>query len=219
MFEWISGTLESLGVVGVGLLMLLENFIPPLPSEFIMPLAGFLAERDGISFSGAVIAGSAGSLVGAVGWYWLGRRTDEERFRQWVDAHGRWLTLSCADLDRAKSWFERHGGLTLMVGRLIPGVRTFVSVPAGFARTPFLPFVLYSTVGTVVWTGALAFTGRLLGGQYDKVAAYLEPVSWIVIGGLVIWYLYRVARWTPTGRRTRPEARRPADGAPRERSA
>lgn len=199
MFEWISNTMNSLGAVGVGMLMLLENFIPPLPSEFIMPLAGFLSQHDGIGFWNVVIAGAVGSLLGAVGWYWVGRSTDERRFRSWVEEHGRWLTLNCDDLDRAMDWFARRGGATLVIGRLIPGVRTFVSIPAGFAGTPFVPFLLYSAAGTVLWTGALAFAGRMLGSQYDKVSAYLEPVSWIGLAAIVAWYLYRVMRWKPTG--------------------
>lgn len=195
MFDWISSTMNSLGGLGIALLMLLENVFPPVPSELIMPLAGFLSERDHLSIWTVILAGSAGSLAGALGWYWVGRTLGEQRFRRWVDDHGRWLTLSCSDLDRSKEWFAQHGGRAVLLGRLIPGVRTFVSVPAGFAEMPFGPFLFYSTLGTTAWTAALAFAGRLLGHEYDEVSTYLEPVSWTVLGGIAVWYAYRVMRW------------------------
>jgi membrane protein DedA with SNARE-associated domain len=160
-----------------------------------MPLAGFLAERDEMAFWPIVIAGSVGSVAGALGWYWVGRSVGERRFRKWVDEHGRWLTLSCDDLDRAKDWFGRHGGSAVFIGRLIPGIRTFVSVPAGFAEMPFGPFLLYSTLGTAMWTTALAVAGRLLGSRYDQVSTYLEPVSWAILAGIAALYVYRVVRW------------------------
>jgi membrane protein DedA with SNARE-associated domain len=112
-----------------------------------------------------------------------------------VDAHGRWLTLSCEDLDRAKGWFDRHGGAAVFIGRLIPGIRTFISVPAGFAEMPFAPFLAYSTAGTALWTAALAIAGRMLGSQYDQVSTYLGPISWIVLGGILVLYVYRVVKW------------------------
>jgi membrane protein DedA with SNARE-associated domain len=195
MFEWISNIMSSLGELGVALLMLLENVFPPIPSELIMPLAGFISERGGLSFWPVILAGSAGSLAGALAWYWVGRAVGERRFRSWVDDHGRWLTLSCEDLDRAKGWFDRHGGAAVFIGRLIPGIRTFISVPAGFAEMPFVPFLLYSTVGTTLWTAALAYAGRLLGSQYEKVSTYLGPVSWVVLGAILILYIYRVITW------------------------
>jgi membrane protein DedA with SNARE-associated domain len=195
MFDWISGTMASMGEIGVALLMLLENVFPPIPSELIMPLAGFISERGGLSFWPVVAAGSAGSLAGALAWYWVGRSVGERRFRVWVDAHGRWLTLSCEDLDRAKGWFDRHGGAAVFIGRLIPGIRTFISVPAGFAEMPFAPFLAYSTAGTALWTAALAIAGRMLGSQYDQVSTYLGPISWIVLGGILVLYVYRVVKW------------------------
>jgi membrane protein DedA with SNARE-associated domain len=195
MFEWIVGVMENIGVAGVALLMLLENVFPPLPSELVMPLAGFISTRDTMPFWPAVIAGTLGSLVGTVGWYILGRAVGERRVRAWIDAHGRWLGVRGSDLDRAASWFKRRGGIAVFFGRLIPGVRTFISLPAGIAAMPIVPFLLYSTVGTAIWTVTLAYAGRLLGSQYELVEQYLGPVAWIVLGVIVALYVVRVVRY------------------------
>lgn len=164
-----------------------------------MPLAGFVAEQGGVSFWGAVAAGTVGSLLGAVGWYAVGRSVGERRLRAWVERHGRWLTLSGDDVDTAKRWFARHGGAAVFVGRLVPGVRTLISVPAGFASMPVLPFVLYSAAGTAVWTVALAYAGRVLGSQYARVGSVLEPAGLVVLALVVGAYVVRVARWKGRG--------------------
>ena len=192
MFDWIVNIVRSLGYPGVALLTFLENVVPPIPSELIMPLAGFIASRDGFTVAGAIAAGSIGSLAGAIGWYWVGRRVGEDRVRRFVRRHGRWAGLSGSDIDRALAWFRRHGGLAVLIGRLIPAVRTFISLPAGFARMPVLSFVLYTTAGTVAWTAALTYAGVLLGRNYEAVERYLGPASWVVVGGIVAWYLYKV---------------------------
>ena len=195
MFEWITGVVSEMGTLGVAVLMFLENIFPPIPSELVMPLAGFVAQREQLSFWEAIVAGSIGSLLGAVAWYRVAQVVGEKRLRAWVDRNGRWLTLSCADIDKAKGWFDRHGGVSVMIGRLIPGVRTFISVPAGFARMQPVPFVLYSAVGTVLWTTALAYAGRLLGGNYEKVGRYLDPVVWVLLSAFLVAYVVRLVRW------------------------
>ena len=195
MLDWITDLVRGMGAPGVGLLMFLENVFPPIPSEVIMPLAGFVAEQGGLNFWAAVVAGAVGSLVGATGWYWVGRSVGERRLRAWVDRHGRWLTLSGDDVDTAKHWFERHGGFAVFVGRLVPGVRTLISVPAGFAAMPLLPFLLYSAAGTALWTVALAVAGRMLGSQYERVSRVLEPAGAVVLALIAALYAVRVVRW------------------------
>lgn len=208
MFEWMAGLVQSLGALGVAFLMLLENVFPPIPSELVMPLAGFVAARGGMSFWPMVLAGAAGSLAGALLWYFIGRRIGERRLRRWVDDHGRWLTLSCDDMDRAQDWFERRGRSAVFVGRLIPGVRTFISLPAGFSGMPMHSFIAYSAAGTLLWTAALAYAGRLLGSQYERVGSYLEPVSWLVIGSIVLLYIVRLVRQNRTrGAESKKDAR------------
>jgi membrane protein DedA with SNARE-associated domain len=138
-----------------------------------------------------------GSLLGAVGWYYVGRAVGERRLRRWVNRHGRWLTLSGEDVDAAVRWFARHGGFAVFVGRLVPGVRTLISVPAGFASMPLLPFILYSAAGSTIWTVALAVAGRLLGSQYDRVSRVLEPAGALVFAVIALVYVVRVVRWRP----------------------
>lgn len=194
MFDTITGIVSSLGVVGVGLLALLENVFPPIPSELVMPLAGFVASRGEMSLVGAIVAGSLGALLGAVGWYEVGRRVGRQRLHRWLDRHGRWLALEGEDVQRASDWFERHGAAAVFFGRLIPGVRTFISVPAGFAGMPRAKFLLYSAAGTVAWTAALVMAGRLLGAQYRRVEQFVEPATWVVIAAIVLFPIVRAIR-------------------------
>jgi membrane protein DedA with SNARE-associated domain len=192
--SWIIDTVLGLGAVGIGVLMLLENVFPPLPSELIMPLGGYLSARGRMSFWSTVAAGTLGSLLGAVLWYGVGRRVTRERLRGWVEAHGVWLAMTPGDVDRASRWFGEHGGKAVLIGRLVPVVRTLISVPAGFSRMPFLPFLLYSAVGTALWTGALTYAGRLLGSQFQQVDRYLGWVAWAVIAASAVAYVYRVVQ-------------------------
>lgn len=116
-----------------------------------------------------------------------------------MDAHGAWLALSPEDLDQARDWFRRHGGIAVLIGRLIPTVRSLISVPAGITGMHFVPFLLYSAVGTAAWTAALVYAGRLLGSRYDQVARYLDPVTRAILGGIVLFYIYRVVKLKRAG--------------------
>ena len=193
MFDWIVGFVQGSGYLGIALLMLAENVFPPIPSELIMPLAGFSAARGEPGIVWAVLAGSAGSLAGAVFWYYVGRWVGAERLRGWAGRHGRWLTLSPAEVDQATAWFQRHGALAVLIGRLVPAVRTLISVPAGIADMKLPRFLAYSAVGTVVWTAFLAGAGYLLGENYQAVSGWMDPVTYAVVGVVVAVYLYRVA--------------------------
>lgn len=192
MFDWITGVVERTGYFGVALLMLAENVFPPIPSELIMPLAGFAAARGGLDIVLVVVAGTAGSLLGAVLWYYAGRWIGPGRLKQWTAAHGRWFTVSPDEVDRATAWFQRHGGKAVLAGRVVPAVRTLISVPAGVAGMPLAPFLLCSTIGTAVWSGLLARAGYLLEGQYRAVADYVNPASNAITGLIALCYLYRV---------------------------
>lgn len=194
MRDWVIGVVRDLGIAGIGLLMFAENIFPPLPSEMIMPLAGYLSARGEMSFWPAVAAGSLGSLAGATVWYWIGRRVTHSRLCGWVSKHGIWLAMTPKDVDRAVQWFERHGGFSVLFGRLVPVVRTLISVPAGFSRLPLMRFLLLSAVGTAAWTTALAYAGLFLGQTFQEIERYVGVLSWVVIGAAIMWYLYRVAR-------------------------
>lgn len=192
MASWIIAFISSTGYWGILLLMLVENVFPPIPSELIMPLAGFMVAQDKLTFLGATLAGMAGSVIGALPFYYAGKKLGEERVKRFADRHGRWLTVSGQDIERASRWFDRHGGAAVFLCRLIPGVRSLISVPAGIARMNFVKFLFYTSMGTALWAGLLAYVGYVLGSNFTKVGEYLDPVSWIVFGAIAVLYVARV---------------------------
>ncbi|RNF34912.1 DedA family protein [Paracoccus methylarcula] len=197
MFDWITSFIEGGGALAIAALMLLENVFPPIPSELIMPLAGFGAARGGPALFLVILAGTAGSLAGVWLWYLLGRAYGADRLRRMIERHGRWLTMTPAELERAQRWFDRHGRSAVFLGRLFPTVRTLISVPAGLARM-FMPrFILFSALGSILWCSMLALAGYWLGARYQQVGAWLNPVSTVIAAALVAGYLWRVIRWRP----------------------
>lgn len=192
MGDWITSTITRMGELGVFLLTLLETVFPPIPSELIMPLAGYLASSGDMSLWGAIVAGTAGSLLGALVLYWIGRKVGKERLMKFADRHGRWLTLSRNDIERASGWFDRHGGWAVFVCRLIPGLRSLISIPAGIQGMSLLPFLLYTAAGSLAWTALLVYLGYLLGGNFERVGDWVGPISNVVLGGIAIWYVWRV---------------------------
>jgi membrane protein DedA with SNARE-associated domain len=148
MEAFVESMMEKLGPFGIGPLMFLEKVFPPIPSKLIMPLVGYLATRGGMNIAIVIAAGTLGSLVGTLPWYYLGKRLGHAGVRRFAARHGRWLTMHPSDVDAASERFKRHGNASVLVGRLIPTVRTLISVPAGVADGP-VPSL--STVGTFVW--------------------------------------------------------------------
>ncbi len=194
MFDWIVKTIRSLGYVGVTSLTFLENLFPPIPSELVIPLAGFVAATGALSIWGVIVAATVGSLAGALLWYEIGRRVGERRVRRWVERSGKWITLSPKDVDRAQGWFKRHGGAAVFLGRLVPGVRTFISLPAGFAGMPRTPFLLYSAGGTALWTAALAYAGVVLKANFTIVGDYIGIATNVLLAGLGVLLVWRYIR-------------------------
>lgn len=190
MKEWIQTIMEQMGYVGIAFLMFAENIFPPIPSELIMPLAGFTAHEPGskLQVSYVVLAGIIGTLAGTMPWYYLGVWLGEDRLRTLIDRYGKWLGLSGTDLDRAQQWFYRHGNSAVFLGRLVPGLRTVISLPAGLSNMPLVPFIAYSTLGSAIWIAFLTGTGYALGKNYEAVEGYLAPVSKIVFGLLVLGF-------------------------------
>ncbi len=192
MLNWIEALVHKLGATGVFLLMLLENVFPPIPSELVLPLAGYLAAKGDSSLALMVLAGTAGSVAGATIWYWIGRLVGIERLARIAERHGRWLTLTPSEVRHAAEWFDRHGRWTVLVGRMIPGVRSLISVPAGMARMPLPPFLILTSVGSLAWSAGLAVAGYKLGKSYDLVAQVIGPTSNILLAAVIVWYIYRV---------------------------
>ncbi|MGB3244568.1 MAG: DedA family protein, partial [Sulfitobacter sp.] len=159
MFDWLTGVVEQSGYLGLAFLMLIENVFPPIPSELIMPLGGYLAHEGRLNAAVVVLAGSVGSLAGTYLWYFGARHLDRQKIYGLIDRHGWWLTLSRQDMKSAEDWFESHQGRAVFFGRMVPGVRTLISVPAGFAGMPRWRFLVLSLAGTVIWVGLLTGAG------------------------------------------------------------
>lgn len=192
MFEWILSVIEGGGYLGIFFLMILENIFPPIPSEVIIPLIGFSAASGQFNVVLAIFVATAGAVVGALPWYFLGRWFGLERVKRLSEKYGRLMTMSSTDVETAHGWFKKYDGAAVFFGRLIPTVRTLISVPAGIARMPLAPFLIYSALGSALWTGALVSLGYVLKSEYAIVADYLDPVSSGVIILILGSYLYRI---------------------------
>ena len=162
-----------------------------------MPLAGFTAARREPSPLGVLLAGTTGSLAGALLWYEIGRRIGVERLRRWVGRHGRWFTMAPEQVDRAVAWFQRHGGLAVLVDQLLPAIRTLISVPAGIAGMKLPAFLDWTTAGTALGTAFLAGLGYLLEGRYREVADWTIPVTDMFVAVLFRGYRYRIVTFRP----------------------
>jgi membrane protein DedA with SNARE-associated domain len=192
MADWVIGTIESTGYIGIIFLMFLENVFPPIPSEVIMPLAGFMVAEGKHNLLGVIVSGAIGSVLGALPLYYVGYFLGEERLKAFADKHGRWLTVSREDLERAKKWFDQHGKLAVLICRLVPGIRSLISIPAGIAKMNMASFLCFTAIGAALWTALLAFAGYILGEKFEKVGEYLNPASYVVLAAIVIVYVKRV---------------------------
>ncbi len=197
MFEWVVGIVEKGGYLGVALLMFLENVFPPIPSEVIMPLAGFAAARGNLEIGLVIVSGTIGSVAGAYVWFLIGLWLGKGRVEALIRRFGRILTMSLDDFDRARDWFRWRANMAVFVGRVVPTIRTLISVPAGILPMRQGPFLLFTTLGTVIWTSALALAGYVMEAHYAAVSDWVDPVSTAVVVIVVVGYLYRVATWRP----------------------
>ena len=194
MADWVISLISSAGNLGIICLMFLENVFPPIPSEVIMPLAGYMVSQGKLSFVAVVLSGTAGSVLGALPLYYIGRFYGEKRLKKLADRHGRWLTVSRHDIERAKGWFDRHGAAAVLFCRVVPGIRSLISIPAGINRMHLVPFLAYTAIGSAVWTTLLTWLGYSLGSNFKQVDKFLNPVSWVILGTIVVIYIWRVIR-------------------------
>ena len=194
----VTNAVTAFGYWGIAFMMFLENLIPPIPSELVMPLAGYAASQGELNVGGAIAFGSVGSVLGALLWYYIGLSLGLDRLKALLDRYGRWVGLSSEDLDNAQSWFLKRGTWTVGICRMIPGIRTYVSIPAGVTHMPLVPFLLYSSAGTVLWTAFLTLAGYFLGSEYERIGTWLAPVAQVVIivvtVAVVVWLAQRTLR-------------------------
>ncbi|MFC8847446.1 MULTISPECIES: DedA family protein [unclassified Micromonospora] len=198
---WVAGVIEALGAVGVALLVALECVVPPIPSEIVLAMAGYLASQGRFDVALIVLAATAGSLVGALVLYWLGAVIGEARLKRWLD---RIPLVDRADLERADRWFERHGRGAVLVGRLVPVVRSLVSVPAGANRMPLGQFVLLTTLGSGVWNALIVGAGFALGSRWEEVDRYSSWFNYAIFAVFGVM----VVSWAAKKVRRRRRARR-----------
>jgi membrane protein DedA with SNARE-associated domain len=178
---WIESIVSSLGYPGIVLIMALENIFPPIPSELVMPFAGFLVVSGRYSLVGVVLAGMLGSVIGALVLYYFGRWADEVVIRSFLRRFGRYLGVSEKDLDVAMGYFARHGQVIVFFGRLIPLVRSLISIPAGMQRMPLGTFLLFTVLGTTTWCAILAYAGMVLGANWPAVIDFISQYQRVVL--------------------------------------
>src|SRR5687767_4177734 len=194
MSDWIIRLIEQSGYLGVAFLMFLETVFPPIPSEVIMSVAGVAAGQGKLNYWAVVAAGTAGAMLGNILWYLAARALGIQRLEPIIRRWGRWITMSWTEVKRAERWFALHGTFFVFLGRLLPTVRSLVSIPAGLLKMSFRRFLLASLLGTAGWTALLAYAGYKLGENYTDINALLGPASNAILVVLAAGYLYRV--WT-----------------------
>ncbi|MEJ3659324.1 DedA family protein [Actinomycetes bacterium KLBMP 9759] len=204
MTDWVFSIVDKLGALGVGLLILLENLIPPIPSEVVLPLAGFRASTGALNIVTVWPAATAGSVLGALALYALGAWLGYDRLYE-LAGHRWFVFASRGDIERGHAAFDRHGGKVVLLARCVPFLRSAVSIPAGVAGMPLAQFVVLTTIGSGVWNAAFLSIGWLLGEKWSQVQHWLGPVTWVVLGLLavgLIWLVIRKHRASRTNTRT-----------------
>jgi membrane protein DedA with SNARE-associated domain len=195
MGDWTIRLIDETGYVGIFLLMFLETIFPPIPSEVIMPIAGVRAAQGPLTLWGVIASGTAGAMLGNLFWYALARVIGMRRFRPFIERYGRWLTMDWDDVEKAERMFGRFGGLIVSLGRMLPTIRSVISIPAGLLSMRLKSFLIWSTLGTVIWTAALASAGWGLGKAFRDIEKVLGPLSTAVIVAIVVAYVWRQLTW------------------------
>jgi membrane protein DedA with SNARE-associated domain len=187
--NWIIEIMNSYGYIGILFLIALENIFPPIPSEVILTFSGFLTTTSDVTVLGVIIFSTLGSVVGAIILYGIGRILDVERLEKIVERWGHLLRLTKKDIQKADAWFRRIGVWAVLIGRLVPLVRSLISIPAGMARMNFSIFLFFTTIGSLIWNSVLVNLGAALGSSWDTIAGYIEAYSHIVVILLAVLFM------------------------------
>ena len=189
---WVQDVINQFGYFGVALLVIIENVFPPIPSEIVLPFAGFVAQQGSgaaqsdTSVIGMMIAATIGSVVGALILYFVSAAIGPDRLRAFVEKFGKWFGVKRSDLVRAEAWFDRRSLLAVLVGRCVPLIRSIVSIPAGFRRMKLSSFVVLTAIGSAVWNIALIGAGAVLKDQWDVVGDYVGVFQWVVVAAIIV---------------------------------
>ena len=191
--DYISLAVEknsTIAYLTICLAMFLENIIPPIPSEIIMPLGGFFVYQQKLNFFILVFWGLLGTILGSLPWYYLGRLVNEKRLSNFLEKKGKYLGISSNDLTKSKRWFEKYGVPLVFWGRLVPGIRTLISVPAGIELMPLRKFLIWTTLGSFIWVAILTYACYLFAENYSIVETYLDQIKYVVKPFLILIFLY-----------------------------
>ncbi|MFD1178791.1 DedA family protein [Paenibacillus puldeungensis] len=186
MENWITQFMEQYGYFGIFLLIALENVFPPIPSEVILTFGGFMTTYTSLTATGVIIASTLGSVIGAVILYGIGYLLNVDRLEKWIDRWGRYIRVKKADIRRADAWFERYGYWTVLFCRMIPLIRSLISIPAGMAKMKFGLFLFFTTIGTLIWNIALVLVGAAVGGSWEQIVEFMDIYSYVVYGLIAI---------------------------------
>jgi len=170
--------------------MFLENIIPPIPSEIIMPLGGFFVYQQKLNFYILVFWGLFGTILGSLPWYYLGKLINEKRLSNFLDKKGKYLGISSDDLMKSKRWFDKYGVSLVFWGRLVPGIRTLISVPAGIELMRLGKFLIWTTFGSFIWVALLTYAGYVFGENYQIIETYLDQIKYVLKPILILIFLY-----------------------------
>lgn len=211
MVEWVTGFIEAVGYPGIALLMFLEIPVPLIQSEIVMTFSGFTAWNDGLNIVGVAIAGIVGSQIGSVALYGLASRLEADRVNEILDKYGGWLGFTCDNLRKSEEFFDRYDRNAVLIGRLVPGLRSFIAVPAGLREMSFWKFFWMNLVGTAFWVSVLTALGAVLGQNYHLVDQYSSYITYAMLGALLLFVVYRFAK-VAYGKTTSEPEPEPASG-------
>lgn len=194
---WVQDVINQFGYLGVALLVVLENVFPPIPSEIVLPFAGFAAQQGAVDIAagavqsdtsviGMMIAATVGSVVGALILYFVSAAIGPDRLRAFVEKFGKWFGVKSSDLVRAEAWFDRRSVVAVLVGRCVPLIRSIVSIPAGFRRMKLTSFIALTALGSAAWNVALIGAGAVLKDQWDRVGDYVGIFQWVVVAAIIV---------------------------------
>ena len=201
MSDWVIELIRQSGYLGVAFLMFLETVFPPIPSEVIMSIAGVEAGQGRLNLYGVIACGTAGAMLGNILWYLFARALGIQRLKPFIDRWGRWVTMDWKEVERAQKWFDHSGTFFVFLGRMLPTIRSLVSVPAGLLKMRFKRFFIASTIGTAGWTTLLAVAGFKLGQDYADIDKIIGPASTAILVVMLTAYVWRVIRWKPAEER------------------
>ena len=192
---WVLIIMEKFGYLGIIFAMFAENVFPPIPSELIMPAAGFAVARGDLNLILVILAGTLGSVLGALPLYYLGRLLNEDRLMVFTEKYGKYVFVKPSDIRSSSVWFDKHGSKAVFFGRMVPGIRSFISIPAGMSKMPMLPFLVFTALGSSIWTSLLTIAGYYFGENYEVIETMLAPYSkgFLLLAVVIIiaWFIKR----------------------------